>query len=173
MATGRVWEKFARPIRASSDCPSSITTSPKAMRASWLPPAWLAGGIPLAATLAAKLTHHLGRQLTDRDQQAPWWWAALAAAPAALAVGLVSRGLSAPVAVAAGLLGGVGVAFLGRTLLSLLGSRESGRATAWIAAFGSLLGVLIALSGPLHQIAVPLTFGAGALFGVLVATAHE
>ncbi|MFT5683979.1 MAG: lysophospholipase L1-like esterase [Myxococcota bacterium] len=140
----------------------------EAMRASWLPPEWLAGGIPIALTLFAKLTHHLGRALTDRDTQRPWWWALVATAPAAIAAGTVSRGFSVPVAVVLGLLGGVGVAFGGRALLSVLGSRESGRAVALVAGLGSLAGVGIALTGPLHQIAVPLLFGAGALWGVLV-----
>lgn len=140
----------------------------EAMRASWLPPAWLAGGIPIALSLLAKLTHTLGRMLIDQGRSGPWWWALVASVPAAIAVGTVSRGFSPPVAVLLGLLGGVGIAAGGRLLLFGLGSREPGRAVALVTGLGSLAGVSVAMASPLHQIAVPLFFGAGALWGLLV-----
>jgi lysophospholipase L1-like esterase len=148
--------------------PKDLQPWVEALRASWLPPEWLAGGVPIALALAGKLTHHLGRLLIDRQRPGPWWWTLLAVAPAALAAGTVSRGFAAPVAVLLGLLGGAAVALGGPVLLRWLGSNEPGRATATVAVAGSLLAAGLAATGPLHQIAIPLIFGTGALWGVLI-----
>ena len=148
--------------------PRDLQSWAEAFRAPWLDPSRVALHAPLLLAAAAKLTHHLGRLLTEPVARRPWWLAALAAAPVALVAATSGRGL--PTAGIVGLLlaGAAATAALAPRLLAWLGSRAPHSAALWICAAGTVLAGAAGALGLTHQIAAPLAWGAGAAWGLLV-----
>ncbi|MFT4979549.1 MAG: lysophospholipase L1-like esterase, partial [Myxococcota bacterium] len=122
---------------------------------------------PLLLAAAAKLTHHLGRQLREPAPTRPWWLAALTATPVALVAATSPRGLPPLATITLLLLSALAAAPLAARLLSLLGSRHPQNASTWIFAAGSIAALSAGALGITHQIAAPLAFGVGASWGLL------